>query len=189
MKNFDLDQLEKKNIYKTQENLFQKVQDNVLEHISNHQKVEIAGRKVFKFNFGYAVAASVALVAGIIGFNQFGDQSLSIKQSPKIEQNRVVATTSSATDAATKATVQKEDTPLATSPVAVAVQPEIDHKPAKTIVSTKENKVVKPIKRTATTTNKTIEVQMQEILASFSTAEIADLSKGADQDVYLDLYK
>ncbi len=62
MKEFDIEKLERKNIYTVPENLFENIQERVMNDIKPEQK---APAPVFKLNWMYAAAASLALIFGV----------------------------------------------------------------------------------------------------------------------------
>ncbi|MEF9480259.1 hypothetical protein OWR28_23485 [Chryseobacterium sp. 1B4] len=59
MKEFDIEKLERKNIYTVPENLFENIQESVMNDIKTSKKAP-----VFKLNWMYAAAASLALIFG-----------------------------------------------------------------------------------------------------------------------------
>ncbi|MFC3160016.1 hypothetical protein ACFOEQ_17370 [Chryseobacterium arachidis] len=64
MNDFDLEKLERKNIYTIPENLFETVQENVMNKVLPAKKAPI-----FKLNWAYAAAASLALIFGATLFS------------------------------------------------------------------------------------------------------------------------
>src|SRR5690606_11109074 len=60
MKEFNLDNLERKNIYKLRDNLFENIQERVMNDVKADKGVPI-----FKLCWGCAVAGAVALILGI----------------------------------------------------------------------------------------------------------------------------
>ncbi|REC60000.1 hypothetical protein DRF65_23395 [Chryseobacterium pennae] len=181
MKEFDIEKLERKNIYTVPENLFENIQERVMNDIKPEQK---APAPVFKLNWMYAVAASLALIFGVTfiynSSNNSADQRLSSKEAyamhkgePKTESELAYETlkgdlTSVENNNQTVGN-QKNNTPL-------AVKSQGGNE--KEAVS---QKIVKPV-------TKKEETRMNEYLDSFSNSEIAELASNSTQDVYLDLY-
>ncbi len=172
MNSFDLEKLERKNIYKTPEKMFEKIQDTVIMGIKSDKKAP-----VFKLNWGYAAAASLALI--------FGSAFLynSVSDSPKDER---------ITETYANNTAPKKDSEIAYETLKSDLtsvensNPTNDSQQVTTVAyvpqrTETEPKAVKPV------VQKT-EAQMAEYLDSFSNSEIAELANNSTQDVYLDLY-
>lgn len=172
MKDFDIEKLEKKNIYKVPDNLFENLQKNVLEDIETHQKPTTT-----KIGWAYAMAASIALIFGItFAYNSFSKDS-------KVLDNKNAY-------AIVKTMPQKE------SEIAYETLAD-DITAVEKVKETNTNKVGFMAENDKKTTNKInnqptqskhVEKQMNELLDNFSTSEIAELANNSTQDVYLDLY-
>lgn len=69
MKNFDIEQLERKNIYKTPDNFFASMQENVLKQAVHGPVKEITRSEAkiipMRTNWLYAGAAALALLLGL----------------------------------------------------------------------------------------------------------------------------
>lgn len=181
MKEFDLEKLERKNIYTVPDNLFENIQERVMNDIKPEQK---APAPVFKLNWMYAAAASMALIFGVTFIfnsnNDSADKGLNSKEEyamhkgePQTEAELAYETlkgdlTSVENNNQTVGN-QKNNTSL-------AVKSEGGNE--KEAVS---QKITKP-------TIKKEETRMNEYLDSFSNSEIAELASNSTQDVYLDLY-
>lgn len=176
MKEFDIEKLERKNIYKVPDNFFENIQEKVMNDVKENTKAPI-----FKLNWVYAVAASLALIFGIsFVFNQNNDSTKEVgnsgatyaanTQAPKNESeiayetlksdltsvennNQIVASQNSRNFVSQKNETKKEATP----------------------------KIAKPV-------SKKTETQMNEYLDSFSNSEISEFASNSNQDIYLDLY-
>lgn len=185
MKNFDIENLERKNTYKIPEGFFGKMQENVIRETGVSQEKHITTDKkgkIFKLNFSYAVAASLVLLFGIFAFNQFGNSETEHHlQSTFSDSTRIVSEQqphSEAVQAYKALESEIEQAESNTNPVAsrtIAVQ------------------TVKPEdKKTGTSPGKTklvsSEVQMDQVMSQLSRTELADLGRAAEQDIYLDLY-
>ena len=181
MKNFDIEKLDRKNIYKTPENFFDKIRENVLYNAELNKKEVAKPAKIFKLNWGYAVAASLVLVFGMTMFLQQDNHVVEVNTQPK-----TIATTENTTPEATIAyqtlasdieSVEKENKkPEKISTLAIPQK----KSESIAIASTK----IKP----NTTIPVVSEAQFEQVMAGLSYTEIADVGKGAEQDVYLDLY-
>ncbi|WP_294287011.1 hypothetical protein [uncultured Chryseobacterium sp.] len=174
---FDLEKLERKNIYTVSENVFENIQDHVISKVFPSKKAP-----VFKINWAYAAAASLALIFGATFVLNNGGSSDEISpavaytvknQQPKTETQMAYETL-------------KSD----------LTSVENDHQ---NIESRKNNKSVAQNKpqaetdreasdKTGKTVSKQDETQMNEYLDSFSNSEISELASNSTQDVYLDLY-
>ncbi len=190
MKEFDIEKLERKNIYTVPENLFENIQESVLsgldefdleklerkniytvsenmyDDVQNHVISKIIPRKqapVFKINWTYAVAASLALI--------FGATFVFNSDNESAEDNGV---------AKTEYAVNNNE-PKTESEV-------VNQKGNKSFAqdkTTKQEKIAaQPVKSAA----KKQEAQMNEYLDSFTSSEISELASNSTQDVYLDLY-
>ena len=181
MQNFDIEKLERKNIYKTPENFFDKIQENVLYEAQLNKKETAKPAKIFKLNWGYAVAASLVLVFGMTMFLQQEDSFVEVNRQPQpiatTENSMPEATIAYQTLASDIESVEKENI----KPERISKAEKIEKKSESVAIASAK---IKP--------NKTIpvvsEAQFEQVMAGLSYTEIADVGKGAEQDVYLDLY-
>lgn len=176
MKEFDLEKLERKNIYKVPDDLFQNIQNNVMNEVKANKKAPI-----FKLNWMYAAAASLALIFGATYvFNSDNDPAKDVLnskayaakgQEPKTESQRAYET------------LEADLTSVEINNQTVADQN------SKTVSYTPDNESKKPVNaQPVKTAAKKEETKMNEYLDSFSNSEIAELASNSTQDVYLDLY-
>lgn len=179
MKEFDIEKLERKNIYKVPDNLFENIQESILNDIKTEKKAP-----VFKLNWMYAVAASLALIFGITFVfnynNNSEDKGLNSKETyavnkgePKTEGEIAYETlkadlTSVESNNQTFVN-QKNNVDFSTNAENGSGKETVSQKPVKAVVKKEENR-------------------MNEYLDSFSNSEIAELASNSTQDVYLDLY-
>lgn len=174
VKDFDLEKLERKNIYKVPENMFENIQDKVLSEIKADKKAPI-----FKLNWGYAAAASLALIFGATFMYQFNsDSSANGDSNGNYADNR---------------TVPKKESQLAYETLASdltsvensnqRVERQMDIKPV--VSQVVNNNSGNQNKKAVKTAN---EIHMNEYLESLPNSEIAELANNSSQDVYLDLY-
>ena len=180
MENFNIEELERKNIYKTPENFFDKVQNSVLNEIQLQPKQESKPAKIFKLNWTYAVAASLVLLFGMLAFFQMDQETSTVKQ------------TTANVEVPNK--VEKHEALKAYQTLQQDIATVDMEKSSKQLVSTDgvDRKKIEQVKTVETTKPKTntnnTKAQMEQVMSELSNKEIADLGKGAEQDIYLDLY-
>ncbi|MEI7487208.1 MAG: hypothetical protein WCJ72_07315 [Chryseobacterium sp.] len=176
MKEFDIEKLERKNIYKVPDNLFENIQEKVMNEVKATKKAPI-----FKLNWAYAAASSLALIFGAtFVFNQNDDSAkdagnsgakyVADTQAPKSESEIAYETLKS-----DLTSVEKNNQTVVNQNSRSFVSQDIETKEVST------TKTVKPVSKKA-------ETQMNEYLDSFSNSEISELASNSTQDVYLDLY-
>jgi hypothetical protein len=179
MKEFDIEKLERKNIYTVPDNMFENIQENVMNDIKTSKKAP-----VFNLNWMYAAAASLALIFGATYvFNSDNDsveQTLNAKteyaannEEPKTESEKAYETLKSDLTSVenNNQTVENQNYKNVYASKGVDESEKISETP-------------KPVKATP----KKDETQMNEYLDSFSNTEIAELASNSTQDVYLDIY-
>ncbi|MDR2238650.1 MAG: hypothetical protein LBE92_21175 [Chryseobacterium sp.] len=172
MKEFDIEKLERKNIYKVPDHLFENIQERVMSEVKTEKKAP-----VFKLNWMYAAAASIAVIFGATYvFNSDHDSTLQPKevyaagkQEPKTEGELAYETLSS------DLTSVENNNQTGVSQTDKSI-------------SHQENGGIKQTAQPLKTVAKKEETQMNEYLDSFSNSEIAELASNSTQDVYLDLY-
>lgn len=177
MKEFDIEKLERKNIYKAPDGLFDTIQERVMNDVKANKKAPI-----FKLNWVYAVAASLALIFGATFV--FNSDQNTTKDSDIPDANYA----------------KNDQTPKSESEIAYeTLKSDLNSVENKDqIVENKKSRdteysqddetenVAKP--NTAKTVSKQTDTKMNEYLDSFSNTEIAELAKNSTEDVYLDLY-
>ncbi|PIF43834.1 hypothetical protein CLU96_0750 [Chryseobacterium sp. 52] len=176
MKEFDIEKLERKNIYKVPDDLFANIQSSVMNEVKVDKKAP-----VFKLNWMYAAAASLALIFGATYvFNSDNDPAkdglnsktyAANKQEPKTESERAYET------------LEADLTSIENN------NQRSNNQVNKTVSYTPENRgnhvtAPQPVKAAV----KKEETKMNEYLDSFSNSEISELASNSTQDVYLDLY-
>ena len=179
MKNLDIEKLERKNIYTAPDHFFDDIQAKVLKETFPKKQA-----KVIKMNWAYAAAAAVALIFGVTFFvTQDGESINTISKEQSLTAvNNTAANALSESESHTEARIAYQTLENDLTSVAAVNQRE-DREPlavsAKTGTSAAvQNKVNAP----------NPEVQVDQILANFTSAELADLGKNTEQDIYLDLY-
>lgn len=181
MKEFDIEKLERKNIYTVPDNLFENIQERVMNDIKTEVK---APAPVFKLNWMYAVAASVALIFGVIFvFNSNND---SVQDGLNSKETYAINKGVPKTEGELAYETLKADLTSVENNNQTFVNQKNNTK--NTFVDNNDGEkeivpqsVVKPVKKKE-------ENQMNEYLDSFSNSEIAELASNSTQDVYLDLY-
>lgn len=175
MNDFDLEKLERKNIYTIPENLFETVQENVMNTVLPAKKAPI-----FKLNWAYAAAASLALIFGATFVFNNGDANEGAQQKFAVNNSETKTESQIAYE-----TLESDLTSVENNNQTISNQGN------KEAFLTKSNDVEKA-KNDANKTVKPVstqkEVQMNEYLDNFSNSEIAELASNSTQDVYLDLY-
>ena len=179
MKNLDIEKLERKNIYTAPDHFFEDMQARVLQQTAPQKQA-----RVIKMNWGYAAAAAVAMIFGITFFvNQIGEGNA------VIQENQVLTSAeSSSTNLVAEAQPQKEAT-IAYQILEkdlTSVAPVNQKEDEDAIAVTTKTKTSAAVQNKVNAPNP--EVQVDQILANFTSAELADLGKNTEQDIYLDLY-
>lgn len=173
---FDLENIERKNIYTVPENMFENIQDSVLTGIKADKKAPI-----FKLNWGYAAAASLALIFGsTFLYNSFSDSN----KDQDFTENYATNSTPKKESEIAYETLKSDLTSIENNDQTSDNQqtnPQI-----RTVADIPQKTEAKPqtVKPVSTKT----EAQMAEYLDSFSNSEITELANNSTQDVYLDLY-
>lgn len=177
MKEFDIEKLERKNIYKAPDDMFDIIQERVMNDVKANKKAPI-----FKLNWVYTVAASLALIFGAT-FVYNSDQDIT-KDSGTLEANYAKNDQTPKSESETAYETLKSDL----NSVENTDQINENEKSKNTDYSQDDEteSVAKP--QIAKTVSKQTDVKMNEYLDSFSNTEIAELAKNSTEDVYLDLY-
>lgn len=176
MKEFDIEKLERKNIYKVPDHLFENIQNHVMNEVKTNKKAPI-----FKLNWMYAAAASLALIFGATYvFNSDNDPAKNMTNSETYAVNNQKSKTESER---AYETLEADLTSVENNNQTVVNQEN------KTIASNPENRADnKTIPQPVKAVTKQEEIKMNEYLDSFSNSEISELASNSTQDVYLDLY-
>ncbi|REC44771.1 hypothetical protein [Chryseobacterium pennipullorum] len=179
MKDFDIEKLERKNIYTVPDDLFRNIQENVLNDIKTSKKAP-----VFKLNWMYAAAASLALIFGATYiFNSDNSPVESGQDSEKVYASHKGEPQKESEIA--YETLQEDLTSVENN------NQTLDNQKNNTTYAFKnENETQKAtaVSQPVTPAAKKEENRMNDYLDSFSNSEIAELASNSTQDVYLDLY-
>lgn len=198
MKNFDIEQLERKNIYKTPDNFFASMQENVLKQAVHAPVKEITRSEAkiipMKTNWLYAAAAALALLLGLGFFirniNSTPDNNQLAANNTAVETLSAQSQNAGTTEPFTVETTQPGD--AAMQDLTFEENSNQNIAQTETAVSNRVKAVASNVSTTKTSVTKTAKVNKEEpleqILTSFTSAELAEMSKDAEMDVYLDLY-
>jgi len=179
MKDFDIEKLERKNIYRMPDYMFENIQEKVMNDVKANKKAP-----VIKLNWAYAAAASVALIFGAtFVFNSYNETS----EGSKGTKTAYVADN---TEKKTESQIAYET--LKSDLTSVESNNQTNESGQSKRSLAKENKTEKASTgtkaRTAKPVSKENEAQMNAFLDSFTNSEISELASNSTQDVYLDLY-
>ncbi len=189
MKNFDIENIERKNIYKTPEGFFENIQHSVLNDIEQKAPVKAPKAKIFPLNWTYAAAASVILFFGIIGFIQFNEST-----NPGVvsEESEIIATNSPEDSQKTQLPGNTAEINSQIRNKEIAAIEKEENNSEKSLAGINSGRRTEPqmkIHNTAKRANPAnTELQLDQMIKEMPTAEFADMSRGTEQDVYLDLY-
>lgn len=181
MKNLDIEKLERQNVYRVPDHFFEEMQLNVLSETMPKKEA-----KIVKLNWAYSAAAAVALLFGITFFvNQQDADKDSVSSAKQIANNvSAVATDSLRVDKLEKPTIVS--TPNADQDLTnIVATNQTESTAPGDIVEQKKSSLGNQEK---ISTFQNSDSQVDQILANFSSADLADLGKNTEQDVYLDLY-
>ncbi|MDQ0592229.1 hypothetical protein QFZ37_000598 [Chryseobacterium ginsenosidimutans] len=173
---FDLEKLERKNIYTVPEKLFEDIQENVLNNVLPAKKAPI-----FKLNWAYAAAASLALIFGATFVFNSDDNS-------KVMGNSQAAYTPDKQKPKTESEIAYETLKSDLTSVENNNQTVVNQSNDKSFAQDSESRKQNTATQTVKPVLKKEETQVNEYLDSFSTSEISELASNSTQDVYLDLY-
>ncbi len=185
MKNFDLDQLEKKNIYTTPDNFFADMQKQVLSQ-TVHQ-IKPAAKETEKkgaivpLKWWYASAAAVALIFGAVFF---------VNSDNSTEQLPVAKVIADPVAPVQTAPVEEIETTVAQTPepqVLAVVEP-APAKIEKRVKAAETTQKSVAVKTKAEPKPISIEEEMELLLEAIPQQELVSLTANDQTDIYLDLY-
>ena len=183
MKNLDIEHLERKNIYKVpDESFFTEIQAKVLQETAPKKET-----KTVKLNWMYAAAAAIAMVFGatfIVNQNEITETKKMVATEVVNEKVSAVNNSESIIKLENEATIAYQTLNNDLTSIEVNYPKESEAK-----VKVAENAETKKVAtKNVQTAVQTPEVQVDQLLSSFTSTELADLGKNAEQDIYLDLY-
>ncbi|WP_263601902.1 hypothetical protein [Chryseobacterium sp. PET-29] len=207
MKEFDIEKLERKNIYTVPENLFENIQgkvlsglndfdleklerkniytvsENMYDDVQNHVINKVISRKqapVFRLNWAYAVVASLALI--------FGATFVFTSDNEATKANGDENVTYAVNEPKTESEIAYETLQSDLTSVENNDQKVVAQNDNKSIAKKETGKQQKTEAQPVKSASKKQETQMNEYLDSFTSSEISELASNSTQDVYLDLY-
>ncbi|MCC2590432.1 hypothetical protein [Chryseobacterium sp. MFBS3-17] len=184
MKNFDIENLERQNIYTVPEDSFARMQENVLRNITTHQApvIDLQGKKK-TFQWWYAAAAAIALFFG--GAYLLTDSAETIEHQAANNQPKALINVN---EGGTQLADAKTVTPATQNYESLNRDLTIAEKEHQT--KRKGGAISAPAgKSTSSFVNsQKMDEQVELILQEFSAEDIAVLSQNVEQDIYLDLY-
>lgn len=177
MKDFDIEKLERKNIYKTPEHFFETMQERVLNEVFPKKDKQ---EKTFTLNpkWLYAIAASVVVLLGFtfIFITKKNENTTTTIAKKTTEIHKAIAENQPQQEINNYAILTSQvGKPLDKHTEVVNTENN----------NTKENNTTQNIK-TSTNTNHT--KATEELLSSLSKEEFSELAKNIENDIYLDLY-
>lgn len=184
MKNFDIENLERKNIYKVPDSLFEDIQKTVMQHVQKNEEEDVKSTTVVKLNWWMAAAASVVLLFGL-GW-VFGDD-ITASEAPHIDTLVKTDLPHSAAESQYAYNTLKSDISSVEVHVPTQKSHEMEETPTKTLVST-TNKDDAATKNVNNKKSELSEEQMNVYLDVLSSKEISEIAQNSVSDVYLDLY-
>ncbi|MHA6726550.1 hypothetical protein ACX3PU_00630 [Chryseobacterium sp. A301] len=195
MNNFNLEELERKEIYQVSDSFFKEVQDKVLQNtieleVSKKKSLPTKGKVIpLSFNWSYAAAALMVLLGlGVI---------LKLNLNPQEEKLQTLVTTNSTSEVSSTDVKDPSSITLGTDTQSIAQVEESTLGSQSTELSRGEELRTAVPQRSSTrptVVSKTVrsaaidQVAMEQIITSLSSADLAELSRDAEMDVYLDLY-
>ena len=181
MKNLDIEKLERKNIYQLPDDVFEKMQANVLQ-----ETLPAKQGKIIKLNWIYSAAAAIALLFGLTFFinnDPKGEVNNSVSQTtPNVEESVAINTLPSDKVVSEKIENNREEV------IPLKVETPKSEKIEAKSFAVSNQKPVQTLEQVSTKKVQKAEIPMDQIIASFTSADLADLGKNTEQDVYLDLY-
>ena len=179
MKEFDIEKLKRENIFKTPDGFFEDMQKKVLQ-----ETIPVKQGKVIKLNWAYSAAAAVALLVGVsvVMNSDPAVEGQSMTQIVPLDDRPATYTLSEVkpeTQEVVALKILEEDlTSVAQIHQTRSTEP--------SNISTNRSASFANKKEQKTTQNP--EVQVDQILADFTSAELATVGRNTEQDIYLDLY-
>lgn len=171
MKSIDIEQLKRKNIYKTPNNFFDDVQDNVLKNTVDKDRHSIGFKpNNYLVKWWYAVAAIFVLGFGIIGI-------FMIENNP-VEERLIVQQSSEGTGHPMQNSVDLEQTvPFSRESLVSSA------------IGFREDLSDKQSLKTSKKANHQEDVYTyDDWIKTLSIEDLAELSHNVEDDIYLDLY-
>ncbi|MGC4128947.1 MAG: hypothetical protein QM564_05165 [Bergeyella sp.] len=181
MKNFDIEKLERKNVYQTPPDFFAEVQEKVLQETVYKIPVAEKKTKIFSINKVYVAAACVILFLGIVGIMRLNDERIQ-----PVEKNLIANQTDSASEK--EVINEKTDYQVIVEDIKNAEGEQQNVAPAKALAVTKQKSASRLAVQSLKSVSEPSKIEKyDQIMVELSSADYADLNR-SEQDVYLDLY-
>lgn len=179
MKEFDIEKLKRENIFKTPDSFFEELQKKVLQ-----ETIPVKQGKLINLKWAYSAAAAIALLIGM---------SVLFNADPTVENQLItrIEPVHSDYETNTLSVVKpesKEHEALHILEEDLTLVAEIHQKQHTEHSNLSVNKTVDVENEKEYRKNPTPEVQVDQILANFTSAELATFGRNTEQDIYLDLY-
>lgn len=180
MKEFDIEKLKRENVFRTPDGFFKDMQNKVLQ-----ETVPVSRGRIINLDWAYGAAAAVALLLGITVFinSETGVESQLTSQKYSSDSSSATYTLSDnkpqTEEAVALQILEKDLTFVAHSDQKVSKEQQVT-------ISTKGNAGFANQNKQKISPNP--EVQVDQILAGFTSAELAAVGRNTEQDIYLDLY-
>lgn len=197
MKNFDIEQLERKNIYKTPGDFFAGMQENVLKQtVHQTPTAETArpeGKTIpMKTNWIYAAAAALALLLGVGFFikntNAAPENPQPTAASTLKTETPITQTTAGEQPQLMASEVQKPDENVTQDLTFEKTEYQTVRREPQVIQVKSFANVTEKSKAAPSKAERIKREDVDQILTSFTSSELAEMSKDAEMDVYLDLF-
>lgn len=174
MKDFDIENLERKIPYHLPANFFEQMQENVLR-----ETIYIKRVKIFSFNWLYAAAASLALIFGANYFLKTQENT----SASKVERKVAVSPNSREVILQAADEVPNIEPPRSQKVLTENLTlPKVSNQ-NHSYASTAQLSVLPRLSPESSSA-----VQVEDILAEFSDEDLNMVTTNSEQDIYLDLY-
>lgn len=197
MKNFDIEQLERKNIYKTPGDFFAGMQENVLKQtVHQTPTAETArpeGKTIpMKTNWIFAAAAALALLLGVGFFiknmNAAPENPQPTAASTLKTKTPITQTMAGEQPQLMASEVQKPEETVTQDLTFEKTEYQTVRREPQVIQVKSFANVTEKSKATPSKAERIKREDVDQILTSFTSSELAEMSKDAEMDVYLDLF-
>lgn len=179
MKEFDIEKLKRENIFKTPDVFFEEMQKKVLQ-----ETFPVKQGKIVQLKWAYRAAAAAALLAGVSVVMNL-DSTVDNQSITKVLPAEITPVTYTLSEVKP---AKEESVALQILEEDLTSVTEMHQKRGEEAnkVSTKNSASFANRKKQKTTQNP--EVQVDQILANFTSSELATVGRNTEQDIYLDLY-
>lgn len=182
MKNFDIENLERKNIYEVPDDFFAKMQENVLKATVETTPLSIEEAPAKKKNWWYAAAAAVAVLLGSAFFlnREAGASDFAQNNAPAKHAAGLTQEKSNQKTAVQKSVAADNYHTLVADLTSVEKENQTREQPE--VVAQKKTVTA------AKTAHQKNEAPVEQILEGMTEEDLNMLAQNTEQDIYLDLY-